>query len=118
MQVSGTLGDRAGLGPLKQALHAYALRHRVISSNIANAEVPGYRAREATFDEELVDAIRSGDTDAVNAAKFAVRENPTGGPVNADKEMAGMVKNAMLFETFSQIAAARFRLMRTALTGP
>ena len=109
--------EQKGVTAIRKMLDFYALRHRVIAGNIANAEVPGYQAREATFDRELVEAIRSGDTAAVSAAKFTVRETPGGGPVNADKEMAGMVKNALLFETFSQIAGARFRLMRSAISG-
>jgi len=109
--------EQKGVTAIQKMLDFYALRHRVIAGNIANAQVSGYRAREVTFDKELVEAIRSGDTAAVSAAEFAVRETPAGGPVNPEKEMAGMVKNALLFETFSQIAAARFRLMRSAISG-
>jgi flagellar basal-body rod protein FlgB len=60
MQVSGTLGNRAGLAPLKQALHAYALRHRVIASNIANAEVEGYQPRRVSFEETARRAMGTG----------------------------------------------------------
>jgi flagellar basal body rod protein FlgB len=60
MQVSGTLGNRAGLAPLKQALHAYALRHRVIASNIANAEVEGYQPRRVTFEDAARKAMGNG----------------------------------------------------------
>ncbi len=60
MQVSGTLGNRAGLAPLKQALHAYALRHRVIASNIANAEVEGYQPRRVSFEDTARKAMGKG----------------------------------------------------------
>ena len=43
--IKGYLLPRAGIRKLKDALDAYALRHRVTAENVANAQTPGYRSK-------------------------------------------------------------------------
>lgn len=45
----------------KNAMNAYAARHRAIASNIANAETPNYSARAVTFEDELKQALGNPD---------------------------------------------------------
>jgi len=45
---------------LKKTLDLYLQKNSVISSNIANADTPGYKAVDLKFDEQLRTAIGSG----------------------------------------------------------
>ena len=42
---------------LERTLDVRAARHKVIASNIANEETPGYRARDVDFEKELNSSI-------------------------------------------------------------
>jgi len=45
---------------LSKALDAYSLRHRAISSNIANISSAGYRAQEVSFEDQLAASRSAG----------------------------------------------------------
>lgn len=51
------LFDNTSLPLYRNALDAYAARHRAIASNIANAETVGYKARKVNFEERLKEAM-------------------------------------------------------------
>jgi len=93
----------------------YALRHKVMAHNVANAGVPGYRKLDVPFQEALLEAIRSGDPEAIRKAAFRVEQSATPG-VDRETEVARMTKNELLFDAFAQVAAHKLRLLRMAVT--
>ena len=54
---------------LKKTLDLYLQKNSVISSNIANADTPGYKAVDLKFDEQLRTAIGSGNQIKVKATQ-------------------------------------------------
>ena len=141
MHVKGTLGDRAGLGLLKQALHAYALRHRAIASNIANAEVPGYSPRRVTFEEVARKAL--GTTARVEGAVTNPRHMPVGGGpsnppepvvetevqqaaggeqgeqsgVDLENEMVSLVENQLSYRLAVRLLDMKYNALQKAIHG-
>ena len=107
------IGDKDLSVPAKM-LDFYALRQRLLAHNVANAQVKGFHRLDAGFGRELLDAIKAGDVKALEKAEFTVKEAKQPG-VQAEHEVAEMTKNSLLFESFSQIAAFRLRMLRTAL---
>lgn len=104
-------------------LDAATLRQRVISQNIANVNTPGYRQHEVVFEEQLRGVLRSGAADGVQGLLPEVREVdglPTrvdGNNVDIDVEMGRLTKNALLYETYSQILASKLGMLRSAISG-
>ena len=47
-----TLFDKTRIPLLGKALDAYALRHKVISSNIANVTTEGYHSKSVAFEDQ------------------------------------------------------------------
>ena len=104
---------------LATSLAMRQLRHNVTSSNIANAETPGYHAKKMDFEGALQRAL---DLDGVNslstssAEHFAVGgvsvmktrpdiyENPEGivsndgNTVDVEKEMSALSENAIMYK--------------------
>ena len=141
MLVKGTLGDRAGLAPLKQALHAYALRHRAIASNIANAEVPGYQPKRVTFEEVAKKALSttSGVEGAVTHPRHipvgggpsnplrpvveteAAQPGPAGQPaetgVDLEKEMVLLVENQLSYRLAVRLLDMKYNALHKAIRG-
>ncbi|TCZ24237.1 flagellar basal body rod protein FlgB [Pantoea agglomerans] len=68
----------------QQALNLLSRRQDVLASNIANADTPGYMARDIDFSEQLKNAMNN------TAAKSPVTMNAT-----SDRHLAG---NAMPFD--------------------
>jgi flagellar basal-body rod protein FlgB len=113
------------------------IRQNVISSNIANAETPGYHAKKMDFEETLsraldTDGIRSlntssGDHFAAGGSSIGrtrpdIYENPEG-PVNNDgntvdleKEMSALSENAITYKAAIQLINKKMAALRYAAT--
>lgn len=70
---------------LENSLDLRAARHRLLQSNIANQETPGYRARDIDFEQELKRAGASAGAADVPGA--AGRTNAAHIPVIAERGM-------------------------------
>lgn len=131
MNIQANLGNRAGMGPLKSALEAYARRHRVIASNVANAESPGFQASRVEFEEvaRKVLAARSGvsvtttapghiGADKPNEAipsEIKVAEGEEAG-VDIERELVSMVQNQLSYRLAVRLLDMKYQQLRTAIT--
>jgi flagellar basal-body rod protein FlgB len=104
---------------LGASLNLRQLRQNVISSNIANAETPGYQAKKLDFEDALARALDlegqgqlaglTGEHYATGPGALArvkadVYENPDaevnndGNTVNMDREMASLAENSIAYK--------------------
>lgn len=108
---------------LQTSLNMRQLRHNLTSSNIANAETPGYKAQKLDFEEALarsvdIDGLRGMSTTdeshySVGGKTASVRpdiyNNPEGAvsndgnTVDLEKEMSALSENAILYKTALQL---------------
>ncbi len=107
-----------GLG---QALDLYQTRHRVLAENIANAETPGYRARDLDFGSALTRAFDGGaEGGAADEAQPVVDTRAVvkvdGNSVDIDTEMARLSQNALKIVALSQIIAKKYAGLRAVIT--
>jgi flagellar basal-body rod protein FlgB len=107
-----------GLG---QALDLYQTRHRVLTENIANAETPGYRARDLDFGGALARAFDGGtEPGTADDAEPTVDSRATvkidGNSVDIDTEMARLSQNALKIVALSQIIAKKYASLRAVIT--
>jgi flagellar basal-body rod protein FlgB len=116
-----------------QALLLRAERQRLIASNIANADTPGYKARDFDF----ASALRAA-TGTSRAAEGIARDvlTPGGGPqpalryalasqthldsntVDMDRERASFADNAVKYESTLRFINGSVRTMLEAMRGP
>lgn len=102
---------------LHAAINGLDARQRVIASNIANVETPGYQAREVNFEDSLRAAISAGEP---SSASFSVSSSlaPTrsnGNNVNIDFELLAERENVLHQRLVVQALNAKYALLRTAL---
>ena len=123
-------GNR-GWEEAKQALDAGARRQRVLATNIAQANTPGYRAQDVAFEELLqgeetkLSLARtdgehlSGRARPVPAPETRARggEIPAGAvnDVEVEREMNEMVQNTIHFQALTQLLANRYRSLRDSI---
>ena len=111
-----------------QSLEVYldllSTRQKLVASNIANLDTPGYRTRDVDFQSELSSALartQAGQTAGTRFAQPAATEveglalNNDGNNVNLDREARMMAENAMRFELGSALLASRYRSIRLAI---
>ncbi len=119
---------------LQTSLSMRQMRHNITSSNIANAETPGYHAQKMDFEEALgrsldIDGLRSMSTSSekhfvVGGPTAKVRpdiyENPEGivnndgNTVNLEKEMSALSENAILYRAALQLINKKMAAIKYA----
>ena len=116
----------------------------LISSNIANAETPGYTPKKLEFEQQLQSAVKKassrgmhssgsaatshpahiplrGEGGRISQIKGTVVETPAktpgrdGNSVEMENEMSSMMQNQVLFNASVQLLAKKFEGLRTAL---
>lgn len=131
-----TIFDRT-MDLLERSLDLRSARQRVISSNLANEETPGYRASELNFMDQLQSAhkgrlpvalvvtqsshIGPRGPQGIQAVTGKLSEVPAGdlpldaNSVNLELEMAKLSDNAMQYSAAASITAIRFRQLLSAI---
>ena len=110
-------------GPLIQLLlDAAVARQRVIARNIANAETPGYRAKDIRFSRDLKQAIeQEGEAAASSIGLETVDKDspvkPDGNSVDLDRELSELSGNALAYQTLITLVAMKTNQMRSAIAG-
>tara|TARA_Y100001934_G_C12344345_1_gene771959 strand:- start:1754 stop:2215 length:462 start_codon:yes stop_codon:yes gene_type:complete len=111
---------------VKKMLDATVLRHKAISSNIANVETPHYQRIDvnSSFDMELKRAIASNQTGDVNSIQprievdqQAVAQNRDGNSVQLEKELVSMQKNMVAHQLQTQMITGKLSKLRKAISG-
>jgi flagellar basal-body rod protein FlgB len=104
--------DNAIMTALGRQMTKAVAREAVAAGNLANIDTPGYRAREATFNDALDDEL--GQTATVRE----VVDLPTrrdGNNVQLDRELLSLNRASADFSAAQTALAAKFRLVRYAI---
>lgn len=135
--------DNTKIPVLSKALNAYALRHKAISSNIANIATVGYRTQSVSFEEQLTGVITSSQVETAttnpNHMRASVAQidqaspvlidatrdgdidvDPTASGVNdvdIDREMTELAKNQLRFKFASRLLGDSFRSLQKSIRG-
>jgi len=108
---------------LSQLMNAAQLRHGVISQNLANVNTPGYQRLDVQFEELLAEQLNSGNSAQASLLQPQVvpeqglNDRGDGNNVDIDREISQLNRNAMLFQTYSQVMSSQFDVMRRAVRG-
>ena len=109
-------------GLLSKLMDATAVRHEVVSHNLANLNTPGYQRLEATFEDQFQKALSgSADVSRAEGIKAVVQPakdattRPDGNSVDLDKELGELQRTALMFQTYTKLLEARLGMMRRAM---
>ncbi len=118
-----------GFNVLHKMIQAAGVRQEVISSNIANADTPGYKAKDVKFGNFVEKAGRLMTTDPKHVSKgkgseisanVTVEENPSWGDANnveLNVEVAKMTENSLLHNAAVTILAKKIKMFKAAIGG-
>ena len=99
-----------------EALALRSERQRLIASNIANADTPGYVARDFNFSQALREATTGGggaERRAAAVMRYAApsQTNLDGNSVDMDRERAAFADNTVKFEATLRFINGSVRTM-------
>ena len=133
--MSISFADALGVQP--QALALRARRAEIIAGNLANADTPGYLARDIPFAEMLARAQSGGNharLQLLQSSSMHLTPRPSdrdlglqyrtplqpavdGNTVDSDQEMATFAQNSVAFEASFNFLNGRFRGLISAIRG-
>jgi flagellar basal-body rod protein FlgB len=93
-------------------LDLLSTRQKLVASNLANAETPGYLTKDISFQEEFQRA--EGALPRVIEPNGLDTRND-GNNVSLERESRLLAENAMRFQLVTMLARGQFRAVRTAL---
>jgi flagellar basal-body rod protein FlgB len=103
--------------PLSENLQRYmdllATRQKLVASNIANADTPGYKTKDIDFQFEY-QSLTSGDTPNVREVPGMKSKND-GNNVSIDRESRLLSENAIRFNVATSLMKSQIRDLRMAI---
>ena len=105
---------------IEYALRALDHRNEIIADNVANAEVPGFRASELSFEAALKDAIGAGDLTRIKSPVISGTDDPPGAlgnNVQIEEEVMELMKTNLLRSFMVDAFNFKLEVMRTAVRG-
>ena len=118
-----------GFNILHKMIQAAGVRQKVIASNIANADTPGYKAKDVKFGSVVEKAGRILTTDPKHISKgkgsgisanITVEETPSWGDANnveLNVEIAKMTENSLLHNAAVTILSKKIKMFKAAIGG-
>ena len=100
---------------LEKVLDIAAFRQRLLTSNIANADTPGYKAKDISFRKELDKAV-DGDRSGYEVYEpVTTMPNRDGNTVNLDLEMAKVAENTLIYNAAAELMSMKIRMTKDAI---
>jgi len=108
--------------PMLQALQGYlkvtADRQKLVATNMANVDTPGYHTRDIDFQGALQQVMNEGAGAQLTPATLDVPdlpERPDGNNVNIDRESMVLSQTQLLHEMGVQLVKEEFHRLLTAI---
>lgn len=99
------------VGQLERYMDLLSARQKLVASNIANADTPGYRTQDIDFQSEFLHA--TGTPHSVEVDTLPVKND--GNNVSLDREARLLSENALRFQVASQLMKLQLTAVRSAI---
>jgi flagellar basal-body rod protein FlgB len=97
---------------LERFMDLVSFRQKLTSSNIANADTPGYKSKDIDFQSELA-AAATQQPNIIDAPGLVTKND--GNNVNVDRESRLLSENAIRFTIASNLLQSQIRTLRSAI---
>ena len=97
---------------IERYMDLLSARQKLVAANIANADTPGYRARDIDFQSEFQSAIAAPPA-SVEVPGLKIKND--GNNVSVDREARLLSENALRFNVASELMRSQIRMVRSAI---
>lgn len=96
-------------------MNTVSLRQKLVASNIANADTPGYKTVDLDFQSSFQTAMDGGSPQPVEVSGLAVKND--GNNVDLDREARLLAENALRFSVASSLMKSSISQVKMAIEG-
>lgn len=98
---------------LESYMDLLADRQKLVASNLANLDTPGYHTRDIDFQFEYLARQPGGDLNVIEPAGLTMKND--GNNVSLDREARLLAENALRFNVASNLMRGELRMVRKAI---
>lgn len=96
-------------------MNVVSLRQKLVVSNIANADTPGYKTEDLDFQSSFQAALAGGTPQTKEVTSLATKND--GNNVDLDREARLLAENAMRFSAASNLMRMQLNTIKEAIQG-
>lgn len=100
---------------IERYMDLLSARQKLVASNIANADTPGYKTKDIDFQQEFASMLNGQQPLTIDAQ--GLPEKPDGNNVSVDREARMLAENAMRFNVASSLLRQEINTVKEAITG-
>jgi flagellar basal-body rod protein FlgB len=98
---------------LEHYMDLLSARQKLVASNIANLDTPGYKTKDIDFQFEFMSLAQDALPNVVEAQGLVVKSD--GNNVNMDREARLLSENALRFNLASNLMKSQLKLINAAI---
>ena len=98
-------------GEIERYMDLLSARQKLVASNIANADTPGYHTQDIDFQKEFLTA--GGGLQIIEPSDLKIKND--GNNVSLDRESRLLAENALRFQLAAQLLKSQMRVVRSAI---
>lgn len=98
---------------LERYMDLLSARQKLVASNLANADTPGYRTQDIDFQREFMSMVEGAMPETIQPA--GLEEKPDGNNVSIDREARLLSENAIRFNLASTLVRSELKMIRNAI---
>jgi flagellar basal-body rod protein FlgB len=100
-------------GSLERYMDLLSSRQKLVASNIANADTPGYKTQDIDFHFEFMSLAEGGKPTPIEAPGLQTKTD--GNNVSVDRESRLLAENAIRFSTAASLMRTELAAIRAAI---
>jgi flagellar basal-body rod protein FlgB len=100
---------------LERYMDLLSSRQKLVASNIANADTPGYKTQDIDFQFEFMSLVKGQRPETIEAQ--GLKEKPDGNNVNIDREARLLAENQMRFNLAATLVRGQLKAVQSAIQG-
>ena len=101
-------------GKLERYMDLLSVRQKLVASNIANADTPGYHTKDIDFQSEFQSAM-GGTPHVMEVDGLKIKND--GNDVSLDRESRLLSENALRFQLASSLLRQQIQAVKSAIQG-
>ena len=98
---------------IERYLDLVSARQKLVASNIANADTPGYKTRDIDFQSEFESAIAHAPPALVEVPGLKIKND--GNNVSMDRETRLLAENALRFNVATELMRSEIQTLHQAI---
>jgi flagellar basal-body rod protein FlgB len=98
---------------IERYMSLLSARQKLVASNIANADTPGYKTKDIDFQAELENQMDAANPNVVEVSGLKAKND--GNNVDMDREARLLAENALKFAIATNLARSELQTIRLAI---